>query len=330
MALIQQDTRRGQSLDVRVIAAYVAIYLVWGSTFLALRYAVASLPPLLTIALRSTVAGGLLFSWAWLRGVARAGWRDWASAAIGGFCFFVLCHGSLGWAEQHISSGLAAVILALIPVWVVILDWLRPGGMRPGRATLAGMALSFAGVALLVTPDLLAVSPSRDGLAAIVLMGSALAWAAGTIFSRDTNPEVAPSTMASMQLLSGGVMLLGISLLSGEWSGLNVRAIELQAVAALAYLIVAGSLLTFSAYLWLLRVSSPARVATYAYVNPVVALLLGWAFAGEGLASEEVVAALIAVVGVAVIITAQHAPGAEKPISNGKHDRSALARPEDG
>lgn len=194
---------------------------------------------------------------------------------------------------------------------------------------LAGMALSFAGVALLVAPDLLAASPSRDGLAMIVLVGSALAWAAGSIFSRNANPEVAPSTMASMQLLSGGVMLLGMSLLSGEWSGFDPRALELKAVAALAYLIVAGSLLTFSAYLWLLRVSSPARVATYAYVNPVVALLLGWAFAGEALAGQEVAAALLAVAGVALIITAQHAPGAEQPSPEREQARSTRTPVED-
>jgi drug/metabolite transporter (DMT)-like permease len=330
VALLQRDTRPGRQFDVRVIAAYAAIYVVWGSTFLALRYAVASMPPLLTIALRSTIAGALLFGWAWLGGAVRVSCRDWRSATIGGCCFFVLCHGSLGWAEQHVSSGLAAVIMALIPVWVVILDWLRPGGTRPARATIAGMAISFGGVALLVAPELLAAGPSSDGLAALVLVGSALAWAAGSILSRGANPEVAPSTMAAMQLLSGGAVLLVVSLLGGEWRAFSVRAIEPQALAALAYLIVAGSLLTFSAYLWLLRVSSPARVATYAYVNPVVALLLGWAFGGEVLATGEVAAALLAVAGVALIISARRAPAAERPAAASEHARSMPARPVDG
>jgi drug/metabolite transporter (DMT)-like permease len=287
-----------------VIAAYAAIYLVWGSTFLAIRYAVESIPPLLTIALRSLIAGALLFGWVWLRGDGHVPLRHWRTAAVGGLCFFGLCHGSLAWAEQRVSSGLAAVILALIPLWVVVLDWLRPGGVRPNRPTIAGMLLGFAGLVALVAPTV-AAGASGDALAVVVLVFSALAWAAGSVYSRYTAQDVPPTTFSGMQLLTGGGLLLVASLLSGEGALVGARPIEPRAIGALAYLIVVGSLLTFSAYIWLLRVSSPARVATYAYVNPVVAVLLGWSVAGEQLTSQNIAAALLIVGGVALIITAR-------------------------
>lgn len=304
-----RNARWGDALarkfDIRVVAAYAAIYFVWGSTFLAIRYAVESVPPLMTIGLRSLGAGGLLFGWVWLRGGARLGWRHWRAAAVGGLCFFGLCHGSLAWAEQHVSSGLAAVILALIPVWVVVLDWARPSGVRPDRLTLLGMLVAFAGLVALVVPEVLAGGASVNALAAVVLVFSALAWAAGTVYSRYTALDVPPTTLSAMQLLTGGGLLMVASLLAGEGAAVSARTIEPRAIAALAYLIVVGSLLTFSAYIWLLRVSSPARVATYAYVNPVVAVLLGWAFAGEVLTLQSVLSALLIVAGVAIIITAK-------------------------
>lgn len=305
MQHVEAPAALGRRFDARIVAAYAAIYVVWGSTFLALRYAVESIPPLLLIGLRSGIAGALLFAWVWLRGEARLGWRHWRAAAIGGICFFVLCHGSLAWAEQHVSSGLAAVLLALIPVWVVVLDWLRPGGTRPSRPTLLGMLLGFAGLVVLVAPDIGASGAATNLLATVVLVGSALAWAMGSVASRYSALDVSPTALSAMQLLwGGGILLLG-GTLGGEWSVLLSNVITTRAVLALVYLIVVGSLLTFSAYIWLLRVSSPARVATYAYVNPVVALALGWALGGETLSTQSLLAGACIVLAVMLIITNQ-------------------------
>lgn len=305
MQQVKSPTALRRRLNARVVAAYTAIYVVWGSTFLALRYAVESIPPLLLIGLRSGIAGALLFVWVALRGEARLAWRHWRIAAIGGACFFVLCHGSLAWAEQHVSSGLAAVILALIPVWVVVLDWLRPGGTRPSRPTLVGMLLGFAGLVVLIGPDILTSGASVNVLASLVLVGSALAWATGSIASRYTALDVSPTALSAMQLLwGGGILLLG-GTLSGEWNTLLSNTITSRAVLSLVYLVVVGSLLTFSAYIWLLRVSSPTRVATYAYVNPVIAVALGWAVGGEMLTAQSLLAGACIVLAVAIIITAQ-------------------------
>lgn len=307
MALRERFARGIGALDMRVLGAYGAIYFLWGANFLAVRYAVAGLPPLLTIAVRSLIAGAILFAWASQSG-ARPHAQDWRAAAIGGLCFFGLCHGTLAWAAQYVPSGLSAVILALIPAWVALLSWIRPGGARPSGLTAIGLLLSFAGVVALVLPDIAASGASPSALAAALLVGAALAWAVGTVYSSSVATGVAPIPMAGMQLICGGAMVLVVSLLAGEASRLDIAAIDARSWLALAYLILIGSLVSFSAYVWLLRVSSPARVATYAYVNPVVAVALGWAVAGEQFTLWHLATSLAIVAGVVLIITARQRP----------------------
>lgn len=300
--------------DARVVIAFALIYIVWGSTFLAIRYAIESIPPFLTIGFRSAGAGALLYVWVLLKGDGRLSWREWRIAAIGGFCFFVLCHGSLAWAETRVPTGVAAVIMALIPVWVVLVDWLRPGGTHPGKLVLLGVAIGFSGLVILVGPQNLRGNGTLDLLAVVVLVLSALGWALGTVYSRYAAPKASPVATSAMQLLTGGAMLLLASAFSGDWNILAASTTTARSIWALIYLIVVGSVITFSAYIWLLRVTSPSRVATYAYVNPVVAVALGWAFAGEAITQETVLGTVVVVVGVILITTYQRRPGQKQTV----------------
>lgn len=312
MQQVEASAAPVRQLDFRVIGAFALIYFVWGSTFLAIRYALVSLPPFFLIGFRSTGAGALLFGWVLLKGGERLRWQDWRSAAVGGVLFFVFGHGSLSWAEQHVSSGLAAVVLALIPIWVVLLDWLRPGGTRPGWPILLGVAIGFAGLVAMVGLDSLSGGGTLDVFATVVLALSALAWATGTLYSRYHKLNASPAATSAMQLLIGGGLLLIIGTLSGEWPVLLAKPIAMQSIMALGYLIVVGSVITFSAYIWLLRVVSPASVATYAYVNPLVAVLLGWALAGERLTAQTLFGAAIVIAGVVIITSYQQRQGAKE------------------
>ena len=305
MAEVSETPLPVRVLDMRVIAAFAAIYLVWGSTFLVIRYAVETIPPLLLVGMRSVCAGAILYAWAWQRGEARLGWREWRIAAVGGFFFFVVSHGSLAWAEQYVPSGVAAVVLALIPAWVVLLDWLRPGGSRPTVLVLAGVLLGFVGLLLLVGPQAVSEGFSSNVIATVVLATGAMGWAFGTVFTRYTKIHASPIATSAMQLLSGGAMLFVAGSLAGEWPALIAHPPDRRSLLSLLYLILMGSVVTFSAYIWLLRTTSPARVATYAYVNPLVAVLLGWLFAGEVITAQILAASVLIIGAVALVITVQ-------------------------
>lgn len=295
-----------RSFDFRVFSAYAAIYILWGSTFLAIRYAVESIPPFMQSGVRALVAGGILMAWAWARGERRFRLADWRSAAVGGFFFFVVCHGLLSWGELRVPSGVASVVLALIPIWVVLLDWLRPGGTRPAGTTLFGVGLGFAGLVMLVGRGAFAGVGGLDVVATIALALSALGWAVGTIYSRYRPLPYSAVATSALQMLAGGALLMLISAATGEWRAITPEILDARAWLAVLYLAVVGSVITFSAYIWLINVSSPSRVSTYAYVNPVVAVFLGWMLAGEQLTPSTMVAAGVIVAAVVVIITSQN------------------------
>ena len=303
MRIENLGVRRLAAIDAKVLGAFAAIYLVWGSTFLAIRYALESIPPFMLVGLRCVGAGALLFAWVRIRGEANPPWREWRSAAVAGFFYFVLCHGSVAWAEQHVPSGLAAVVMALIPIWVILLDWLRPGGARPNRVVLLGVALGFAGLVVLIGPGVVSNGIMSGGLVTGVLALAALAWAGGTVYNRYVHGTASPGAMSAMQLLAGGAALLLAGAVRGEAAELAAHALPMQALVSLGYLIVFGSLLTFSAYTWLLRVRPAEQVATYAYVNPLVAVALGWAFAGEQVTAITLVATALIVGAVTLIVT---------------------------
>jgi len=287
-----------------VLAAFAAVYLVWGSTYLAIKFAIATLPPFLMAGTRFTLAGLLLGGWMLARGGAP--WptrREWAAAALLGVLFLACGNGGVVWAEQRVPSGLAAVLVAMVPVWTVLVDWARPGGPRPGVPVVAGLALGFAGVLLLAAPGRIAGAGGIDPVGVLVLACSTFAWSVGTVSAPRLPLPRSPFMTTAMEMLAGGVVLLAAGAASGELGRLDFGAASAKSLLALGYLIVFGSLVAFSAFVWLLGVTTPARVATYAYVNPVVAVLLGWAFAGEPLELRTLIAAAVIVGGVVLITT---------------------------
>lgn len=300
-----------------VLAAFAAIYFVWGATFLAIRYAVAAIPPLALMGARSVTAGLILLGGARLLGRGGAfAWPtrvQWGHAAVAGVLLFGGSHGVLATAERTVPSGVAALAVSTIPVWLVLLEALRPGGARPSGRVVAGMLIGIAGVALLAGNGV--GSATLGGLA--LLVGSALSWAAGSLYARHAPRAASAPVHTGAQLLAGGAVLLAGSILLGEQGGRAFQAAPPRALAAFAFLVVFGSVVTFTAYTWLLRVSTPARVGTYAFVNPVVAVLLGWAVAGEALSVRLVLALGVVLGGVGLVITAGRA-GGPSPRPNGR------------
>lgn len=289
----------------KIIAAFASIYFVWGSTFLAIRYAVEAIPPFLMAGVRFTLAGLLLYGWMHLRTAVRPTRQQWWAAAVAGLFLFTLSHGGLAWAEQRVESGIAALVGAMIPIWVVLLEWLRPGGTRPLRAVVIGIVVGFAGLVLLIGPGQGSEAQPLDSGATVVMVIGTLTWAIGTLYTRGMALPLSPFMFAGMQMLVGGVLLLVAGAVTGDWLKPVPEAVLMRSLLALLYLVSFGSILTFSAYVWLLRITKPARVATYAYVNPVVAVLLGWALAREPLTLRTLIAAAIIVAAVVVITTNQ-------------------------
>jgi len=283
--------------SVKLALAFAAIYLVWGSTYLAIRYAVETIPPLVTAGIRHTVAGGILLAWAYARGY-RAKREHWIAGAIVGAFFFLIGHGTLHWAEQHVASGLAALLIATEPMFILVLAW-ASGQQKISRASALGLALGVVGVAILTGMEVSAKDTSLLGMIA-VLIGSA-SWAAGVVISPKVKLPSDALARTAVPLVCGAVMLLASAGITGEFHGLHWSAISLKSILGLAYLIVFGSIVAFTSYTWLLQRCAPALVATHTYANPVVAVLLGWLLASEGLTMRVVVAS-IAILGAIVLI----------------------------
>jgi drug/metabolite transporter (DMT)-like permease len=285
------------------MAAFAAIYVVWGSTFLAIRYAVETIPPFAMMAGRCLVGGAILLALGLVR-ERHLPWptrAEWGGALVIGTLLFVGCHGVLAYAEERVPSGIAALCLATIPLFVPLLGWALPGGRPPSRRRVAAFVVGFAGVVLLVASQ--GTGGGLHATDALLLVGSALSWAAGTVATRVVPVPRSPVLGAAMPLLAGGVVLVVVAAGSGELSSLHLAGVTGRSIGGLAYLVVFGTVVTFSAYVWLLRVVAPARVATYAFVNPAVAVVLGWAVAGESLTAGALIASAVIVAAVAFAVS---------------------------
>jgi drug/metabolite transporter (DMT)-like permease len=297
---------RGEGRPARtaVIAALAAVYIIWGSTYLAIRFAVETLPPFLMAAVRFLVAGGLLYGWRRARGVPAPTAAQWRAATVVGGLMLLGGNGGVVWAEQWIESGTAALIVATVPLWMVLLDWLRPGGRPPRAMVWAGIVVGLAGVGLLFGG-----SDNGEMYTAgwVVLILASVSWAVGSLYSRTM--ALPPALLATgMQMLAGGALLLVVGVAAGELRGLDPAAFSTRSILSLLYLIVFGALVGYSAYVWLLRVTAPAVASTYAYVNPVVAVFLGWLLAGEALTLRIMLASTVIVGAVALITRAARRP----------------------
>ena len=289
------SVRKSHSESIKIALAFAAIYLVWGSTYLAIRYAVETIPPLVAAGIRHTVAGGVLLAWACLRGY-RPRREHWIAGIVLGALFFFVGHGTLHWAEQHVASGLAALLIATEPMFILVLAW-ATGQQRISRISALGLAFGVVGVAILTGVEVSAKNANLVGLLA-VLVGS-LAWSAGVVISPRLKLPTDALARTAVPLVCGAVMLLATAGATGEFRGLRWSAVSLKSIFGLGYLIVFGSIVAFTAYTWLLQRCAPAVVATHTYANPVVAVLLGWLLASEpltarlGLASIAILAAIM-------------------------------------
>jgi len=287
----------------RVLAAFAAVYVVWGSTYLAIRFAIETLPPFLMAGARFLLAGAVLYGFVRARGAPRPQPVHWRSAAIVGGLLLFVGNGGVVWAERTVPSGVVALLVAMVPLWMVLLEWLRPGGQRPGRAVVLGLVVGFAGMVLLVGPMELAGGGGVDPVGAVTVLVASLAWSVGSIYSRSAPLPSSPLLVTGMQMLAGGGMLTLAGLARGELGDFDPATVSTGSAVAFAYLVVFGSLVGFTAYVYLLKVSTPSRVSTYAYVNPVVAVLLGWLLANEPLNARILGATAVIVAAVAVITT---------------------------
>ncbi len=286
--------------------AFAAVYLVWGSTYLAIRVGIESFPPLILAGLRHFSVGLLLYPLSrWKTGI-RPTAAHWRTAVVTGFLLLFVGNGGVSWAELTVPSGVTALLVATVSLWLVIVDWLRPGGTRPVPKVVIGLLMGFAGMVLLVGPAHLGGSGRVDPRGAAVLVIASLAWACGSLYSKHGGMPSSPMLSVAMQSFAGGAILLIAGFFSGEFHALHFAAVSLRSWLALAYLIVFGSGIGFSAYIYILHKSTPARVATYAFVNPVVALFLGWLIAGESITLRTVLAAAVILTAVILVITAPH------------------------
>jgi drug/metabolite transporter (DMT)-like permease len=290
----------------KLVLAFAAVYIIWGSTYLAIRYAVETLPPLLFAGARFMVAGLMLYGWARLRGAAKPQPANWRTAFVIGGLLLLGGNGAVVLAERSVPSGLTALLIATEPLMVVLLDWARPGGLRPAGRVALGLALGMAGMFILIGPASLAGANEVNLAGAVLLIAATISWAAGSLYAARTRTRLSPILFAGMQMIAGGALLFIAGLLHGELHGFAFAAVSLRSLVSLGYLILFGSLIAFTSYSWLLRVTPPSLAATYAYVNPIVAVLLGWAFAGESLSLRTMVAAAV-IVGAVILITS-HQP----------------------
>ncbi len=285
------------------IIAFTSIYLIWGSTYLGIRVAVATIPPFLMGAARFIIAGSVLMVLVRLRGAPKPTARQWGDNAIVGTFLLLMGNGFVSWAEQTLPSGLTALIVGIQPMLMVLTEWFWRGGQRPTPVTFIGLLLGFAGVAWLAAPW---ESTSTTGVnlpaLALVLL-ACIAWAFGSIFSRHVKNPAPPFLAAAMQMLCGSVALFIGALLHGELPDFHPTAISGQSLAAFFYLAFVGSLVGFSTFVWLMEHSTPARVSTYAYVNPVVAVFLGWLILDEPINTRTLFAAVLIVAAVVIVTT---------------------------
>ena len=306
---MQEVTKTNQTVkhfSIILIAAFAAVYIFWGSTYLAIKYAIETLPPFLMAGSRFMFAGSLLYIWARLsKDYEKPSFKHWRTSFIVGTLLLLGGNGGVVLAQHYISSSLAALLVATEPFWIVLLSWLWLKGSRPNWKVALGLLIGFAGVYLLIGGQGDSTeSGTGQILGAFFVIAGAFSWALGSMYGlRATTPKSSALT-AGMQMLSGGLVLTLVGAIKGEWTNFNVADVSANSWFALVYLIIFGSLIGFTAYSWLLKNAQPAMVATYAYVNPIVAVFLGWMIAGESFTGQMLIGAGV-IVGSVMLITSQ-------------------------
>ena len=288
-----------------IVAAFAVIYVVWGSTYLGIRFAIETLPPFLMAGSRFLAAGLIMLAFSQRSAPGRPTSLEWRNGVVIGACLLLGGNGGVTYAEQYIPSGLAALLVATVPLFMALLGWASGVATRPGATVSAGLILGLFGVYLLVNPH---PGQARGNvLGSIVVLVASLLWSVGSLYSRQSGGNTSPFRAAALQMICGGGLLLMAGAFTGEWHQLDLAHASARSVGAFLYLVFVGSLLGFTAYIWLLRVCAPAQVATYAYVNPVVALVLGRLLAGERFNASMILGAAVIIVAVVLVVRGQSA-----------------------
>src|SRR5882762_6847408 len=291
----------------RIIVAFAALYLIWGSTYLGIRFAIETVPPFLMAGTRFLIAGVILYAIAWLQGIGKSNWANWRTSLIIGACLILGGNVGVTVSEKYIDSGLAALIVAVVPIYFVVLGWASGIAPRPTPSVWLGLVGCFVSVGGLLGPALRFSSNGgrHPAIGMSILLVSSFIWSAGSLYSRAAKHAASPFLTAAQQMLCGGVLLLLAGIVTGEVRRFRPGSVSILSLASFIYLVIIGAVVGYTAYIWLLRHCDPAKVATYAYVNPIVAVLLGTFFAGETVTVRTLVAAALIIGSVALVITAQ-------------------------
>ena len=295
-----------------LIAAFASIYVIWGSTYLGIRVAVETMPPFLMAGTRFVLAGGILFTFLQMRGGALPSWAQWRANIVIGIFLLLGGNGLVVWAERVIPSGITALLVGVSPLFIVLTEWAWRGGIRPTALTMFALLLGFGGVTWLAAPW---ENPAQGGLhpgGIVAILVACVSWAVGSIYSRHSKQGADAFMASAIQMIGGGAALLLAAVVHGDFQELDLASITPRAWGAFVYLVLIGSLVGYSTFVWLMKHSTPARVSTYAYVNPVVAVFLGWWLLDEPIGPRTLVASAIIVAAVA-IITVQKSRASAKP-----------------
>jgi drug/metabolite transporter (DMT)-like permease len=313
-----------------VIIAFAALYLIWGSTYLGIKFSIETIPPFLMAGARFVLAGIIMYAIAWSQGsllrrsgcegrIGESNWRNWRTSLIIGACLLLGGNGGVTISEKFIDSGLAALIVAIVPIYIVLLGWATAMAPRPTPIMWMGLAGGFLGVGILFGPGLHfhSVAGRNPAIGISILLVASFIWSAGSLYSRVAKHAASPFLTAAQQMICGGILLLIAGVATGELSRFHPSSISKLSLGSFVYLVIIGAVVGYTAYIWLLRHCEPAKVATYAYVNPIVAVLLGTFFAGETVTVHMLVAAALIIGSVALIITAQQLRARVEPALSG-------------
>src|SRR5467141_3237327 len=291
----------------RIIVAFAALYLIWGSTYLGIRFAIETIPPFLMAGTRFLIAVVILYAIAWSQGIGKSNWANWRTSLIIGACLILGGNGGVTVSEKYIDSGLAALIVAVVPIYIVVLGWASGIAPKPTPTVWLGLVGGFVGVGVLLGPALRfsSIGGRHPAIGMSILLVSSFIWSAGSLYSRAAKHAASPFLTAAQQMICGGILLLLAGVVTGELPRFHPGSVSMLSLGSFVYLVIIGAVVGYTAYIWLLRHCDPAKVATYAYVNPIVAVLLGTFFAGETVTVRTLVAAALIIGSVALIITAQ-------------------------
>jgi drug/metabolite transporter (DMT)-like permease len=290
-----------------VIVAFAALYVIWGSTYLGIKFSIQTIPPFLMAGGRFVLAGIIMYAIAWSQGTCESNWRNWRTSLIIGACLLLGGNGGVTISERYIDSGLAALVVAIVPIYIVLLGWATGMAPRPTPIMWMGLAGGFLGVGILFGPGLHfhLVGGQNPAIGISILLVTTFIWSAGSLYSRVAKHAASPFLTAAQQMICGGILLLLAGIVAGELPRFHPASISALSLVSFVYLVLIGAVVGYTAYIWLLRHCDPAKVATYAYVNPIVAVLLGTFFADETVSARMLIAAALIIGSVALIITAQ-------------------------